>query len=98
MIEDKEREIVEAVLSTYLSYISVFIFRLFHTRKYLTYKVMSKEFVFGSIGLVLSAILMYLDSYAAQVMQAFIFIFAVYVFRETWFPYIKMFLRKLEGK
>lgn len=87
-----------AALATCISYISVFIFRLFHTRKYLTYKVMSKEFVLGSIGLVLSAILMYLDSYAAQVMQVCIFVFVVYVFRGTWFPYIKVFLRKLEGK
>ena len=91
-------DVYGAALATCISYISVFIFRLFHTRKYLTYKVMSKEFVFGSIGLVLSATLMYLDSYAAQVMQVCIFLFAVYVFRETWFPYIKMFLRKLEGK
>ena len=91
-------DVYGAALATCISYISVFIFRLFHTRKYLSYKVMSKEFVFGSIGLVLSATLMYLDSYAAQVMQACIFVFAVYVFRKTWFPYIKMFLRKLEGK
>lgn len=91
-------DVYGAALATCISYISVFIFRLFHTRKYLTYKVMSKEFVFGSIVLVVSATLMYLDSYTAQVMQVCIFVFAVYVFRETWFPYIKMFLRKLEGK
>ena len=91
-------DVYGAALATCISYISVFIFRLFHTRKYLSYKVMSKEFVFGSIGLILSATLMYLDSYAAQVMQVCIFVFAVYVFREKWFPYIKMFLRKLEGK
>ena len=91
-------DVYGAALATCISYISVFIFRLFHIRKYLTYKVMSKEFVFGSIGLVLSATLMYLDSYAAQVMQVCIFVFAVYTFRETWFPYIKMFIRKLEGK
>ena len=91
-------DVYGAALATCISYISVFIFRLFHTRKYLSYKVMSKEFVFGSIGLIMSATLMYLDSYAAQVMQVCIFVFAVYVFRETWFPYIKMFLRKLEGK
>lgn len=91
-------DVYGAALATCISYISVFIFRLFHTRKYLTYKVMSIEFVFGSIGLVLSATLMYFDSYAAQVTQVCIFVFAVYAFRETWFPYIKMFLRKLEGK
>lgn len=90
-------EVYGAALSTCISYISVFIFRLFHTRKYIIYRVMTKEFLLGSIGLVLSTMLMFLNSYTAQVFQVCICLLAVYVFKETWLPYIKMLTRKIEG-
>lgn len=89
-------EVYGAALATCISYISVFIFRFFHTRKYITYKVMTKEFIYGSIGLVFSAMLMYSSSYTAQVIQVCIFVFGVYVFRETWLPYIRILTRKIE--
>lgn len=51
-----------AAIATCISYILVFVFRLFHTRKYIQYNINNKEFIVGSTALVLSAGLMFIDN------------------------------------
>lgn len=51
-----------AAISTCISYIMVFIFRLFHTRKYIYYDLKNNEFIFGSIFLFTSSILIYINN------------------------------------
>lgn len=88
-------DVFGAASATCISYISVFIFRLFHTRKYLTYKVMSKEFVFGSIGLVLSATLMYSNYFIAQILQILVALLFAWFIREICLSHASNILNKL---
>lgn len=70
-------QVYGAALATCVSYILVFVFRLFHTRKYLRYEVRNKEFIFGSIVLLVSAALMFVDNVAGQTIQIGILAVAV---------------------
>lgn len=88
-------DVYGAALATCISYMSVFIFRLFHTRKYLTYKVMSKEFVFGSIGLVFSASLMYSNYFIAQIFQILVALLFAWVIREICLSHASNILNKI---
>ncbi|MCE6984765.1 flippase, partial [Pseudomonas frederiksbergensis] len=49
-----------AAIATCISYMLVFVFRLFHTRKYIQYNIKNKEFLIGSPVLILSAGLMFI--------------------------------------
>lgn len=83
-----------AAFATCISYITVFVFRKFHTRKYMTYVVFTKEFVIGSIGLICSASLMFLNNTLAQIMQIVLLIIIIYLFRKIWMPFLKIIVRK----
>lgn len=87
-----------AALATCISYIAVFIFRLFHTRKYMTYKVLTREFIIGSIGLLCSGLLMYLNSIFSQIVQFVLCILIIYVFRNIWLGFAKGILNKVLGR
>ena len=86
-----------AAIATCVSYISVFVFRIFHTRKYMVYKL-TKGFLIGSDALVVSALLMYQNGIIFQVGQIIIFVIVIILFRDSWFPYINIIMNKLKGK
>lgn len=86
-----------AAIATCISYILVFVFRLFHTRKYIYYNVKNKEFVGGSVILILSASLMFIESWLGGVLQCILFGVAVCLFSDIWFPILKRMLR-LKGR
>ena len=86
-----------AAIATCVSYISVFVFRIFHTRKYMVYKL-TKGFLIGSDALVVSALLMYQNGITFQVGQIIIFVIVIILFRDSWFPYINIIMNKLKGK
>ena len=86
-----------AAIATCISYILVFVFRLFHTRKYMVYKL-TKGFLIGSDALVVSALLMYQNGIIFQVGQIIIFVIVIILFRDSWFPYINIIMNKLKGK
>ena len=86
-----------AAIATCISYILVFIFRFFHTRKYILYNIKNKEFILGTIVLVLSAFLMFLDAWYGFVLQCALLGFAVYLFSDLLFPILKSIL-KIKGR
>lgn len=75
-----------AAFATCISYISVFIFRVFHTKKYMYYNVLTKEMIIGSIALICSAILMFADNGISQILQIIILVMIIYIFKNIWLP------------
>ena len=86
-----------AAIATCISYILVFIFRLFHTRKYIKYNVRNKEFWVGSIILLLSAALMFVDSWIGFCLQCFLLIVVLCLFSDIWLPVVRKIF-KLKGR
>ena len=84
-----------AAFATCVSYIAVFIFRLIHTQKYIKYDVNNKEFVGGSILLMVSALVLFVDSFAGFLMQVVVLIVAVVLYAKTWVPIIQKVMRKM---
>lgn len=87
-----------AALATCISYIAVFIFRVFHTRKYIKYDIMYKEFILGSLLMFLSAILMFVDGMKGFFLQLVILLIGFAVFSKTWIPMLQFFLSKIQRK
>lgn len=86
-----------AAVATCISYILVFIFRLFHTRKYIRYNIINREFIVGSVVLVLSAGLMFINKWIGFTLQFVLLIVTVYLFSNTWLPIMRKMV-KLKGK
>lgn len=87
-----------AALATCISYIAVFIFRVFHTRKYIKYNILYKEFLLGSLLMFFSAVLMYIDGAVAFLLQFVILLSGFGVFSKTWISTLKIFLNKIKRK
>ncbi|MDY4669396.1 oligosaccharide flippase family protein [Peptostreptococcus porci] len=75
-----------AAIATCISYVLVFIFRIIHTRKYIKYSIINKEFLFGSTFLVASSIVVFIDNYIGKLLQISIFVAAIFVFSDIWMP------------
>ena len=86
-----------AAIATCISYILVFVFRLFHTRKYIQYNINNKEFIVGSTALVLSAGLMFIDNRFVFLLQCVILAATIYLFSDIWLPIVRKIL-KLKGR
>ena len=86
-----------AAIATCISYMLVFVFRLFHTRKYIRYNITNKEFIVGSVILILSACLMFVDNLFGFTLQCGLMLITIYLFSDVWFPMLKKML-KLKGK
>lgn len=86
-----------AAIATCISYILVFVFRLFHTRKYIQYNINNKEFIVGSTALVLSAGLMFIDNSFGFLLQCVILAVTIYLFSDIWLPIVRKIL-KLKGR
>ena len=76
-----------AALATCISYIAVFMFRVFHTRKYIKYDIWYKEFILGSLLMILSAILMFVDDIKGFLFQLLILVRLCQVFVGTFFVF-----------
>lgn len=87
-----------AAFATCVSYILVFIFRAVHTKKYIIYNIFTKEFIVGSIGLVISAFILYLDNWVAQIIQILLFICIGLYMKDVWLLFTSMILNKLRKK
>lgn len=73
-----------AAIATCISYILVFVFRLFHTRKYIRYNIKNKEFLIGSLILFLLACLMFVDNLYGFVLQCILFLILICLFSDMW--------------
>ena len=78
-----------AAVATCISYIAVFLFRLYHTRKYLKYDIANREFIVGSVTLILSAIMMFVDSLWGLALQIGVCLFAIVFYSSVWIPFLK---------
>ena len=87
-----------AAFATCISYLAVFVFREFHTRKYMTYNVVTREFIVGSIILFGCGLLMYIDNIVGLIVQITLCIFAVYNFKYLWLNFVKEILNKVVRK
>lgn len=87
-----------AALATCISYIAVFMFRVFHTRKYIKYDILYKEFILGSLLMILSAILMFADGAKGFLLQFIVLVLGFVVFSKTWIPILQFFLNKIRRK
>lgn len=84
-----------AAVATCVSYIAVFVFRTLHTRKYLRYKLLTKEFMIGTVAMLLSGCLMFSDYIVGQAIQVVLCIVCIIWFRRFWAPYISAVFSKL---
>lgn len=84
-----------AALATCVSYIAVFVFRLHHTQKYIKYSVKNKEFITGSIMMILSSTLLFIDSYFGLALQGLILLVALYVYSKTWIPIVRRVIGRI---
>ena len=82
-----------AALATCISYMLGFVFRLFHTRKYIQYHVNNKEFIVGSTILILSACLMFVDNLFGFALQCVLMLIAIYSFSDVWLPMLRNLLK-----
>ena len=85
-----------AAVSTGVSYIAVFIFRLKHTQKYMKYNVLTKEFVIGSFLLLSTSLIMFVDNYYGKLLQLVVFIVSSVFYANIWIPIIKRYFTKKE--
>lgn len=84
-----------AAFATCVSYVAVFFFRLYHTKKYIHYNIKNKEFMLGSIMLILSSIFLFVGNVVGVLMQIGILVFTFYLYGKTWIPIIKKILKRL---
>jgi O-antigen/teichoic acid export membrane protein len=84
-----------AAFATCVSYIAVFLFRLIHTRKYIKYEVENKEFVVGSILLILSSVALFLNNSFGIVIQIIVFAIAIWLYSNAWMPLVHMVVKKI---
>ena len=92
-------QVYGAAIATCISYIVVFIFRFFHTRKYIYFKIKTKEFIVGTILLLCASVSIFIDNIGGVVLQIVILLIAMIVYSNVWLSiiismYKKMFVRK----
>ena len=87
-----------AAFATCISYIAVFAFRLIHTKKYIKYDIKNKEFIGGSVLLILSSISLFLDNYFGVIIQSIILLLAVWLYAKTWIPIVRQIAKKIAGR
>ena len=83
-----------AAFATCISYIAVFAFRLIHTKKYIKYNIKNKEFIGGSVFLILSSISLFLDNSFGVIIQSIILLLAVWLYAKTWIPIVREIAKK----
>lgn len=81
-----------AAISTGISYVSVFVFRLIHTKKYITYSVKNYGFILGSLLLFSASLLMYINSKWGSIIQMIIVVVTIILYYPVWYPLIRKVL------
>lgn len=89
-------EVYGAAIATCISYVVVFVFRYFHTRKYIVFNIKNKEFILGSIFLLTSSALMYVESIFGLVLQILVLILSCILYSNVWLTICKRVLNRLK--
>lgn len=90
-------EVYGASIATCISYVVVFVFRYFHTRKYIVFNIRNKEFIFGSIFLLTSSALMYVETIFGLILQILILILSCILYSNVWLAICKMVLNRIKA-
>lgn len=83
-----------AALATCASYISIFCFRAIDTKKYMFYSIYTKEFIIGSILLLLSSFLMYINNITSCIIQIVMLLIYVALFNKTYIQLLRTIIKK----
>lgn len=86
-----------AAIATCLSYVLVFTFRFFHTRKYLRYDVLNKEFIFGTVLLAITSVAIYIDNAFGVAVQWLIAAITIAFYSKIWLPLLLKLLKRKKG-
>lgn len=86
-----------AAIATLISYISVFVYRLFDTKKYLIIKI-ERKFVISIILMIIISILLYCQNLFTLLIQVLLLTIIVCIYRNTWFPILNGLLKKIKIK
>lgn len=84
-----------AAIATCISYIAVFIFRLFHTRKYIKYNILNKEFVIGTLILFFSSVFVFIEGISSLLVQLILILVEFIVFKDSWYPLFRRMIGKM---
>ncbi len=90
--------VMGAAIATCISYICVYIFRIFDTKKYLKYKVLDKEKIIYISLLLLSSIVIYIDNYFCYLILLLILLIDLIISRKFWFKILNNIKRKIFKK
>lgn len=91
-------DVYGAAIATCTSYIAVFLFRLIHTKKYLQYKVITKEFVIGACIMGISSVLLFFDSTLCAIIQWSLLLLYIIIGKKEWSPILEGVLSKIKRK
>ena len=75
-----------AAFATCMSFIGMFLFRLYHTGKYLRYRIFSGEFISGCAVMITVSLLAYTDGYAGLTVQLLLLFLYTAAGRNHWIP------------
>lgn len=87
-----------SAFATCVSYIAAFVFRYYHTKKYMDYNIHTLEFIVGSILLVVSSFCMFINNYVGLAFQFGIFIIEMCLFSRDWFPIVRKIFSRTKSK
>lgn len=83
-----------AAVATLISYIIVFLFRFYDTKKYLPLKVFTKEHVASIFMLILGGMSVYMGTFINLIICGCFIMTCLAVYRKNWISIIKLVLRK----
>lgn len=87
--------VMGAAIATCISYICVYVFRIFDTRKYLKYRVLDKEKIICISLLLISSIVVYIDNYFCYLILLLILLANLIISKKFWFKIINNIKRKV---
>ena len=87
--------VMGAAIATCISYICVYVFRIFDTRKYLKYRVLDKEKIICISLLLISSIVIYIDNYFCYLILLLILLANLIISKKFWFKIINNIKRKV---
>lgn len=77
-----------AAIATCISYVTVYVYRIIDTRKYLKLKVVRANHIIGLVLLITASLLVYIENIFGQLLLILNLIITVIVFKDIWLSYI----------
>lgn len=91
-------QIYGAAVATCISYISVFVYRMFYSRKYIKFSVVNAKFLLGTLLLLVASITDFFNGTVFYVTNAIVIIVTVILFRDYIFGMVKKMIGVVRKK